>query len=216
MTANLAPLTGPADLRDQRWLDERISSARNGVEAVIDIALNWTEGRQVGRLHPGVAVADYVREHVGLIGREAVIPLLTESNWSNRQIAAVAGVGEATVRRTASSGAVDRPSETLGGDGKLRPAFRPRLDPAPDPYFAARAAAQSTELETDEPTRLEVDSQFWPQLLAIRDAIRELGAVAPEVMAASVPSRRRLAFAKELRSAGRVLGAVASHLEVME
>lgn len=113
-------ITGPSDLRDEKWLAERIDTARNGIEAVIDIAMNWTEGRNVSRLHPGVAAADYVRENVGVLGREAIIPLLTESNWSNRQIAAVAGVGEATVRRTASSGAVERPAKTLGADGKER------------------------------------------------------------------------------------------------
>lgn len=141
MTA-LVP-TGPADLRDQRWLDERIATATNGIEAVIDIALNWATGREVGRLHPGVAPADYVREHVGLVGRAAIIPLLTETNWSNRQIAAVAGVSPQTVGRVATTvpdGTVDRPTETLGADGKLRPApaLRPRVDAA-DPILAARA-----------------------------------------------------------------------------
>lgn len=128
-------MVGPADLGDQRWLDERIDTARNGIEAVIDIALNWTGGRNVSRLHPGVAPADYVREHVGLLGRDAIVPLLTETNWSNRQIAAVAGVSRNDVNELALSVPVDRPATTLGADGKLRPVapFRPRLDPTP--YF---------------------------------------------------------------------------------
>lgn len=140
-------LTGPADLRDQRWLDERIVTATNGIEAVIDIALNWSEGRCVGRLHPGVAPADYVRERVGLLGRDAIIPLLESSNWSNRQIAAVAGVSEATVRRTASSDAVDRPTETLGADGKLRPRKIP-------PTEVIEPMEDAIDLEApDEPSR---------------------------------------------------------------
>ena len=116
-------LTGPADLRDQRWLDERIVTATNGIEAVIDIALNWSEGRCVGRLHPGVAPADYVRERVGLLGRDAIIPLLESSNWSNRQIAAAAGVNERTVRRKrgAAFAAPEPDARVIGADGKSYP-----------------------------------------------------------------------------------------------
>lgn len=115
---------GPADLRDQRWLDERIDAARDGIEAVIEIAENWTDGRTVSRLHPGVSAADYVREHVGIVARSAIVPLLERSNWSNRQIATVTGVSHPTVGRiaaaTGSSVPVDRADETLGADGKLR------------------------------------------------------------------------------------------------
>lgn len=120
MTARRA--TGPADLRDQRWLDERIADIDNGMEAVIDIARNWTDGRNLARLHPGVSAQDYILARVQPLGRGVVVPLLQESNWSNRQIAAVAGVDEATVRRasTAANAAVERPDKTLGADGKLR------------------------------------------------------------------------------------------------
>jgi hypothetical protein len=144
--STLATLTGPADLRDQRWLDERIVTATNGIEAVIDIALNWSEGRCVGRLHLGVAPADYVRERVGLLGRAAIIPLLTESNWSNRQIAAVAGVSRSTVGREADElaqmGQLDRPTETLGADGKLRPRkIRPVVIDLETPDERSRSAS---------------------------------------------------------------------------
>lgn len=116
-------ITGPADLRDQHWLDERITAIDDGIEAVLDIARNWTDGRNLARLHPGIAPAIYIQERVAhAIGRGIIGPLLAESNWSNRQIADVAGLSEITVRRTATFVAVDRPAETLGADGKQRPA----------------------------------------------------------------------------------------------
>lgn len=153
--------TGPADMRDQRWLDERIATARNGIEAVIDIALNWTEGRQVGRLHPGTAPAEYVREHVGLLSGDAIVPLLTETNWSNRQIAAVTGVDEGTVRnRLRNIPQSARPERTLGADGFERPAFRPRLDPTP--YFATPAEEDANELDlTNVPTAAADAAAQW-------------------------------------------------------
>lgn len=135
-------ITGPADLRDQRWLDERIAAIEDGVEAVIDIARNWTDGRNLARLHPGVAAAAYVTDRVGTLGKAIVPVLLAESNWSNVQIAAVAGVSPETVRTTSQKLEVGRPAETLGADGRLRTAtparvpFRPVL--APDANYAPR------------------------------------------------------------------------------
>lgn len=205
----LAAATGPADLRDQRWLDERVEAARNGIESVIDIALNWTEGRQVGRLHPGVAPADYVRERVGLVGREAIVPLLTESNWSNRQIAAVTGVPEQTVRRELRrNGAVERPTRTLGADGKERPAFRPRLDPIP--YITATPPAEP--LAAEEPIETP-DPEVWTALAGVMDAIEALSDSDAAFVAATVPNRRRAATAKRLRKLGTYLGRIAWTLE---
>lgn len=124
MALAVATATGPADLRDQRWLDERIAEIDDGIDAVLDIARNWTDGMNLSRLHPGSSAQDYILGRVKHpLGRGVVVPLLAESNWSNRQIAAVAGVSARTVGRTAASAAVeDRPTETLGADGKLRAA----------------------------------------------------------------------------------------------
>ena len=50
-----------------------------------------------------------------------IVPQLAESNWSNRQIAEIAGVSNQTVMRarTAPNGAVDaEPAKTLGADVK--------------------------------------------------------------------------------------------------
>lgn len=117
-----AQMTGPGDLRDQHWLDGRIAAIEDGVDAVIDIARNWSDGRNLARLHPGVSAAAYITEHVGVLGKSVVPVLLAESDWSNRQIAAVAGVDESTVRaQLRDFPQLDRPAETLGADGKYRP-----------------------------------------------------------------------------------------------
>lgn len=169
-------ITGPADLRDQAWLDGRIIEARNGIEAVVDIARNWSEGRGVGRLHPGIAPADYIRDQVGIVGREAIVPLLTESNWSNRQIAAVAGVTPQAVdyhaKQLPKDLAVERPAETLGADGKLRTVspLRPRLDPQPYTYSQPRTVT-ATVIDEAPKTPFRVVAQTFE-----RDARRLLDA----------------------------------------
>jgi hypothetical protein len=128
MTLAVATATGPADLRDQRWLDERIAEIDDGIDAVLDIARNWTDGMNLSRLHPGSSAQDYILGRVKHpLGRGVVVPLLAESNWSNRQIAAVAGVGRTSVNEAANQLAesgqlAERPTETLGADGKLRAA----------------------------------------------------------------------------------------------
>lgn len=227
-------ITGPSDLRDQRWLDERVEAARGGIEAVIDIALNWTEGREVGRLHPGVAPADYVREHVGLVGREAIVPLLTASNWSNRQIAKVVGVSPQTVGRLASTvpngtvrpptefldnpptcrtaGAYDRTDKTLGGDGKLRSLPRPRLDPAPDPFLARAVETVATPLVIELEVPIEPAPE-WAVLVQVMDSIDALSSSDAAYLAATVPNRRRATTAKRLRKLGTYLGRIAWVLE---
>jgi hypothetical protein len=97
-------LTSPADIRDQRWLEERIADIESGVEAILEIAANWLDGRNVARLHPSVSAAEYVKSKVGplRLGKADVTVLLAETNWSNRQIATVAGVGKDTGMGAAS------------------------------------------------------------------------------------------------------------------
>jgi hypothetical protein len=126
VTSAFVPTT-KADLEAQRWLDRQIEAIETGVEAVVNIARNWTDGMNLGRLHPGVSAAEYVTARVGTLGKSVVPVLLAESNWSNRQIAAVAGVSVQTVGRVASTvpnGTVDRP--TLGADNKVR-SYPPRI-----------------------------------------------------------------------------------------
>lgn len=137
------PVLGPADVRDQRWLDERIAHIEDGIEAVLDIARNWSEGMNLSRLHPGVSAQDYILGRVkSPLGRGVVVPLLAESNLSNRQIAAIAGVSDMTVGRTATDVAVERPAETLGADGRLR-AVRERGDDGFDAFVESVQTPES-------------------------------------------------------------------------
>lgn len=217
MTAMIA--TGPADLRDQRWLDERIEAIEDGIESVLDIARNWSDGRNLARLHPDTSAQTYILARVkSPLGRGVVEPLLAESNWSNRQIAAVAGVDEDTVReQLRENPQLERPAKTLGADGKLRPStrpapFRPRLDPTPDPYFTERVVRKVTAevIET-----VPVDSALWLALSETVKSLRSFSEATPTEIANAVPERRRAGTAKTLRQLGTFLGAIALELEGM-
>jgi len=132
----------------------------------------------LARLHPGVAAQVYILAHVKHpLGRGVVVPLLTESNLSNRQIAAVAGVSPQTVTNTvrelSTNGQLpDRPTETLGADGKLRPIspLRPRLDAAPYAYSGPRTVT-AVVIDTPSKTPFRVIAQTFE-----RDARRLLDA----------------------------------------
>ena len=180
-----------ADLEDQHWLDRQVAAIENGFEAakaaVIDIAQNWTENRNLSRLHPGSA-QEYVKANIKqALGREIIVPLLAESNWSNRQIAAVAGVDEGTVRNELRNiPQLERPAETLGADGKLRP---------------ARVIREVTaEVIEPEESRMEVKPQqrHRANVTEVRQQIRILQGVLAmlrpdEVIASAVPIVREFA-----------------------
>lgn len=199
-----ARMTGAGDLRDLRWLDERIEAINDGVEAVVDIARNWTDGRCLSRLFPGASAVEYVRSRVGPLGKGIIQPLLEESNWSNRQIAAVAGVSHQTVGRelVQMDQLPQRPAETLGADGKYRPARVIREVPA-----------QVIEPEEDAPI---ARPDLWPDLERVMDAIEVLSECDAAQVATTVPDRRRLTTAKRLRKLGTYLGRIAWTLEQSE
>lgn len=213
---NAIAITGPADLRDQRWLDDRVAAIEDGIEAVLDIARNWSDGRNLARLHPGTSAQSYILARVKHpLGRGVVEPLLAESNWSNRQIAEIAGVDEGTVRNQLRNvPQLDRPTETLGADGKLRPAFRPRLDPEPEPYFAERTV---TAVVIDKPLEEPpIDDAAWRELAELLDRIDALTEREATDIAATVPQRRRPATARRIRKLGTFLGRIAWTLEGTE
>lgn len=211
MTSAIQP-TGPADLRDQRWLDERVADINNGIDAVLDIAANWTAGRDLSRLHPGVSAQDYILARVpSPLGPGVIKPLLVESNWSNRQIAAVAGVSHPTVAKVKAELESDYqfPVTTLGADGKERPSFRPRL--ADDiPYFAPPTAPPTDDMDDF------IDRALWRSTEKVIDDLRAFARDEPaSLVAQAVPERRRAGTAKTLRQLGTYLGSVALALEEM-
>jgi hypothetical protein len=234
-------MTGKADLDDQRWLAAEVATLGDGIEAARAIWANWSDLRNVGRLHPGESAGDFIASQLG--GLRLDLPRLIAAlpEMSNRQVAAVAGVNEITVRRQRGATNVapdpdeqERDAEAtlagehlrlafaasdrhvarvIGADGKSYPGHVIRevraeviepTTPAPEPE------------QPEERAPIETGTHFWPQLLAVRDAIRGLSSISPDVLAAGVPARRRQQFAKDLRRHGLVLGAVAARLEGME
>ncbi|MGD0861756.1 MAG: hypothetical protein ABSA21_03225 [Candidatus Limnocylindrales bacterium] len=191
-----------ADIGDQHWLDDQIVQIENGIEAVLDIALNWTENRNLSRLHPGVSAQDYILAHVKHpLGRGVVVPLLEASNWSNRQIAEVAGVSHPTVGKVRAelekTYQLEPAAETLGADGKLRP---------------ARVVREVTA-EVVEPTEATepAAAPLWDALLKIIADIEALPDA--DAIVATVPAKRQASTARKLRHVGTTLGGIAWKLE---
>jgi len=182
MSDALALATGPADLRDQRWLDEKVAAVQDGVYALFEIAANWTEGRNLARLHPGVSAAAYVKSQIGhALGREVIVPLLEGTDWSHRQIADIAGVGHATVSRIAPGVSFETP-DRLGADGKRYPVPMPRIAYAEEPV-------------------VERESADYQELLSALQAIeRYAGADFRELFDALTPYQQRRARASSQRA----------------
>jgi len=128
--------TGPADMRDAEWLAEQVADLGRGIEAARLIWSNWFDGRQVGRLHPGHTPGDYIAS----LGMRLTLPeaLAAMPDASTRQVAAVAGVDNATVHRARVADATPDPAPIRGADGKSYPRTVVRevtaqiIDPAPD------------------------------------------------------------------------------------
>lgn len=103
----------------------------------------WTEDQKL--VH--VVALNAHRRHLSAIERSEVVGRLRKERLSVRAIAKAVGVPKSTVHDDIAGVRVrtpgDLPSTTAGSDGRTYSAtrpFRPRLDPAPDPYFIDRAA----------------------------------------------------------------------------
>jgi hypothetical protein len=126
-------ITGPADLRRQHRLDSLVARLGDGIEAAAEIWANWYDGERYGELHPGKSAGDYISSlgyPLTVSEAMAVMP-----NASNRQIAAVAGVNEITIRRERGATFVapdEAPARVTGADGKSYPATRPVQPPKID------------------------------------------------------------------------------------
>lgn len=204
-----AGLTGPVDLRDQQWLDEQVAILGHGIEAARAIWSNWCDGRHVGRLYPDQSPGEYIASRgyrLTLAEAMAALP-----DGSTREVAAVAGVSHDTVGRARRSG-----GRNLPGDEILEADEPPRVIGADGKSYPGRVIRQVRAAVIEPTARPDIGAPFWPELLAVRDAIRNLSAVSPDILAGNVPARRRRRFAKDLRRHGLILGAIAARLEDME
>jgi hypothetical protein len=200
-----AVITSAGDLRDQHWLDAQIEAIETGVEAVVSIARNWTDGRNLSRLHPGVSAAEYVTARVGTLGKAVVPVLLAESNWSNRQIAAVAGVSRMTVNRMADegSGGTDVPRPVLGADGKTYP-----------PRVVQAVVIDHATAPLEPPVSILAGDAMT--LARLVDELDELRRVRPPEMAAAIAASRRRSVAAHIHRVRAYLGSVLVELEGAE
>lgn len=186
------------DAADLEWLDERISSIESGVDALIEIAENWIEGREIGRLFPQRSAAEVIRERLPAdmkLGRPYVERMLTHTALSKRQIAEIAGTSRQEVDRTqtqlAQAGQFERPAETLGRDGIMR------NQPA-RPIVIMEPAAPAISPE---------DEALYRRLLA---ALREITACRYDsTFLASLPDRHRDRLREAAKRAQRSLVDVA-------
>ena len=90
-------MTGPRDMDDERWLASQVATLGQGIEAAREIWLNWSDLRNVGRLHPGMSPGEYIAS----LGLRLTLAEAMEAlpDGSTREIARVAGVSKDTVHR---------------------------------------------------------------------------------------------------------------------
>jgi hypothetical protein len=114
-------LTGRGDLDDQRWLDQQVVALGDGIEAARGIWANWSDLRNVGRLHPGQSAGEYIAS----LGLRLTLPeaMAALPDGSTREIARVAGVGTMTVHdaRVRDRTPDEPPARVIGADGKSYP-----------------------------------------------------------------------------------------------
>ncbi len=116
-------LMGRGDLDDQRWLDQQVATLGDGIEAARAIWLNWSDLRNVGRLHPGMSPGEYIASvHPGInvLALAAGIPEL-----SSGELAKATGVSQPTAWRAKKAIQDEYPDEpparVIGTDGKSYP-----------------------------------------------------------------------------------------------
>lgn len=101
MRAAVATYSKAADEQDQQWLDERVTALVTHIEdakvVAADIQANWFpgEGREVGRLHPGMTPGKYIDSLGHSLSLTEALAVMPEA--SSREVAKVAKVHHSTV-----------------------------------------------------------------------------------------------------------------------
>ena len=112
-------ITSKADLEDQRWLDQQVATLGDGIEAARDIWANWSDLRNVGRLHPDQSAGEYIASlgfRLTLAEGLDVMP-----GASSRQLAAATGASQSTARRVQRESFDSPDARVIGADGKSYP-----------------------------------------------------------------------------------------------
>ena len=228
VTAPVA-ITGPRDVRDAKRLAALEVTIERGKTAFVEVgeALIEIRDSRLYRINHATFEA-YCKSRWGfthqrasqLMTAAAVVTALPESATTvaneaqARELAPVLAEHgpEAVAAVMAEASADGKPTAE-----KIRAAaapFRPRIDPAPDPYYAERVKHTTT---VTEEVRIETaDPRLWSGLVSVMDAIEGLTASDAVHIAAAVPDRRRVATAKRLRKLGTFLGRIAWTLEGSE
>jgi hypothetical protein len=173
------------------WWRQLVWAARQGIPEAMGMTVEEWRQTYYGHLHLPT-----------MERREAIAELAAEG-MTQREVAAVLGVGVGTVNRD-----LDVPDGTTNSgiaDGR-------ETDDVPDGTDDDPAISPPT-LEMETPT----DDKPW---VALKEVVDSIGLLAKSYdatrIAAAVPARRRAATARRLRSIGTDLGRVAVALERME
>ena len=117
--------TSRGDVEDLHWLDAKVATLGDGIEAAKEIWLNWSDLRCVGRLHPGMTAGDFLASVLGGLRLDVGELVKALPEMSTREIAKVAGVSNYTVaieKQAVRNLTPDaEPARVVGVDGKSYP-----------------------------------------------------------------------------------------------
>ena len=217
--------TGPADLRDAKWLAGRVAALSDGIDAARDIWLNWDAGMRVGRLHPTMSAGAYIESlgfHLALVDAMAALP-----NASLREIAAVAGVSKDTVQRRRRPGVSNAtpdapPAKVIGADGKsypgrvVRPAQAEVIEPVDTPQAVPEYVIEPAN-QPAVPSDFDLRKESKLERFRVVLALLEGSLVAPRTQFVSTVRRRdRAGLAQRIRRVQAELLLIAYALEQPE
>jgi hypothetical protein len=128
MTLAIEPLVivPDEDESDRVWLERQLNTFRDGMQtaavAALEIARNWADGRQVGRLYPEYTLYSFMEEFFGTIRlpreeRNHFLVKLVESGLSQRKAAKLAGVSAMTASRGVTNVTARKPRKPRAEPG---------------------------------------------------------------------------------------------------
>jgi len=182
----MATAVATTDLADQQWLDERIDSIATSFEdmakGIEDIRQNWTEGRNLQRLHPGVSAGEYIKDKVPwlLRSRAAVEALVQYTDYSLNAIARLTGYTRQGVSNIAAetlpAEVVGRQRRSLTGTASGFPSGGWSPSPQQTPQQQRGLAAFQARIKANTPSRTHIQ-----RLRELHHALEVVGTYAPDI-----------------------------------